>query len=66
MSQVRMCDRCGTIFSERDEGWESYTATRRVKNENGQWIEERDALDSCVSCTARGIVRPTVKSITDK
>lgn len=28
MSAVRMCDRCGNIFSEREDGWTTLSGTR--------------------------------------
>jgi hypothetical protein len=51
MSSVRMCDRCGEIFSEREEGWSTFTGTTRKRDDNGLWLNQSDTLDSCASCT---------------
>jgi hypothetical protein len=51
MSSVRCCDKCGTIFSEREEGWETYTAKRMVRGkETRERYSESVALDVCPSC----------------
>ena len=38
MSSVRMCDKCGTVFSELKDGWQTYTATTvsRKRSESGR------------------------------
>lgn len=47
-----MCDKCGTIFSERAEGWGTYSgAIRRKDPATGRMISVTDDLDSCVVCT---------------
>lgn len=51
MSSVRMCDRCGEIFSERAEGWSTFSGATRKKNDDGQWITQSDTLDSCPTCS---------------
>jgi hypothetical protein len=52
MSSVRMCDRCGTIFSERSEGWSTFTGTTRRKDPaTGEWKNMSDSLDSCPECS---------------
>ena len=48
MSSVRMCDRCGNMFSERSEGWETYTATMMVKKPYPHAITT--VLDACPDC----------------
>ena len=51
MSSVRMCDRCATIFSERSEGWSTFTGSTRKKDPEGKWVTVSDTLDSCPDCT---------------
>lgn len=55
MSSVRMCDRCGNIFSEREDGWETYTATQVKKNPDTRRREtETVYLDACPTCAVGG------------
>ena len=63
MSAVRMCDKCGTIFSENAEGWQTMSATNRRKNADGQWINESVVLDTCPDCSFQAATIPTVKAI---
>jgi len=52
MSSVRMCDRCGTVFSERAENWTTFTgSTRKKSQDTGQWITVADTMDQCPECT---------------
>ena len=52
MSSVRMCDRCGTVFSERADDWSTYTGIRRRRNkETGQLEQIQDTMDACPECT---------------
>jgi hypothetical protein len=52
MSSVRMCDRCGTIFSERADGWSTFSGTTRKRDpETGKFDTVSDTLDSCPECT---------------
>lgn len=63
MSSVRMCDRCGNLFSERAENWSSFTGTTRRKDpETGDWSNVSDSLDACPDCTelASMAQRPSV------
>jgi hypothetical protein len=46
-----MCDRCGTVFSERAENWTTFTGSTRRKNPEGQWVTVSDTLDQCPECT---------------
>jgi hypothetical protein len=54
MSSVRMCDRCGSVFSELADGWQSYSATtvlRRKKGETGPaQTMQTVQMDACPSC----------------
>lgn len=48
-----MCDRCGTIFSERADDWSTYTGSRRRRDKTtGQVTVSADTLDACPECTA--------------
>jgi len=47
-----MCDRCGTIFSERADDWSTYTGTVQRKNrETGKRELVSDTMDACPECT---------------
>jgi len=47
-----MCDRCATVFSERAEGWSTFSGSTRRKNPQTGKIEMiTDDLDSCPDCT---------------
>lgn len=60
MSAVRMCDRSGTVFSERAEGWGTFTGTTRRFNERtGRTENITETLDLCPTCNATGSTRPT-------
>lgn len=52
MSSVRMCDQCGTVFSERADDWSTYSGSRRKRDTNGQVVTISDTLDACPDCTA--------------
>jgi hypothetical protein len=60
MSACRMCDRCATVFSERAEGWSTYTGSVRRKNQQTGRIEMvSDELDACPECTELQFQGPT-------
>lgn len=40
MSSVRMCDACGIIFSEKEEGWATAPVTRRIRNPRTGRLED--------------------------
>jgi hypothetical protein len=46
-----MCDRCGTVFTERAEGWSAYTGTKFVKDDQGKMVQRTESLDACPDCT---------------
>ena len=50
MSSVRMCDSCGIIFSENDDGWTTFTGNRRIK-EDGRSVFKEIVQDSCAGCS---------------
>ena len=53
MSHVRRCDKCGTIFSELESGWQTFTATTIEEDANGNQQEIRQAMDACPSCALK-------------
>lgn len=67
MSTVRMCDRCGNIFSEREDGWTTMTGTTMRRDEkSGQMRQSTEQLDACPNCSAGPIVpKPRLVELTD-
>lgn len=55
MSSVRMCDKCQTVFSERDEGWQTFTGTT-MRKRNGRREPVSETLDMCPACAIGGIM----------
>jgi len=51
VSSVRMCDRCGTVFSERAENWTTFSGATRKKDAEGKWVTVSDTMDQCPECT---------------
>jgi hypothetical protein len=51
MSSVRMCDRCGQIFSENSEDWSTFNGTVMRKDDYGKRISETVVQDACGDCT---------------
>lgn len=54
MSSVRMCDKCGTIFSENDDGWSSTNGAVQRRRENGTRYAEQVTKDFCARCMGNG------------
>lgn len=52
MSSVRMCDKCGEIFSENQDGWSTFSGTAMRRREDGTRFQETVAQDACTTCTA--------------
>jgi hypothetical protein len=51
MSSVRMCDRCGRVFSEKEDGWETGQVNKRVTDpKTGESRVMSVAIDSCGDC----------------
>ena len=46
-----MCDRCKKIFSEAEDGWETYTGSR-VDTSNGERRSVQRSLDACPECAS--------------
>ena len=51
MSSVRMCDKCGQIFSENEEDWSTYSGSRKRRREDGSRYTETIVQDACPPCT---------------
>jgi hypothetical protein len=59
-----MCDKCGTIFSERVQGWARGTVEVLTTDERGRSTTITEQRDTCDICTASGsVVRPTIAAI---
>jgi len=51
MSAVRMCDRCGIIFSENAENWDSGSVGRKVTKADGTVHTVSRQFDQCGECS---------------
>jgi hypothetical protein len=61
MSSVRMCDRCGTVFSENDEGWSTDSRTVNRIKEDGKRYQVGMQVDQCATCVGNpGQVTPRI------
>ena len=61
MSSVRMCDRCGHIFSENEDGWTTMTGSQRRRDPGtGDTKTVTVQQDQCATCSGRTLapVRP--------
>lgn len=54
MSSVRMCDRCSNVFSELEDGWQTFQATTQKTDEDGRRVSISVAMDACPSCSIAG------------
>lgn len=64
MSAVRMCDRDGAVFSERAEGWGTFTGSTTRRNERtGRMESITETLDLCPQCNAPATVARSVAAI---
>lgn len=63
MSSVRMCDNCGNIFSENDEGWTTFSGSRSRKREDGSRYVENTIKDACSPCSNKTFQPPALKNI---
>lgn len=62
MSSVRMCDKCRTIFSENDEGWQTATLQTVEYDENGHQFSVPIRQDLCSECAVETPKRRSKKS----
>lgn len=51
MSSVRMCDNCGVVFSENEEGWTTFTGSKMNKDKYGDKYSETVHKDACAKCS---------------
>lgn len=51
MSAVRMCDRCGRMFSENEPGWDSGNVGRRITRDDGTVNTVTRQFDQCGECS---------------
>lgn len=60
MSAVRMCDRCGSMFSVNEEGWTSFQQkiTPNQANSYNQGFKE---MDMCRDCVGGGDIVPVLR-----
>ena len=57
MSSVRMCDKCGAVFSELESGWQTYSATTTIEDQDGGRRTVTRAMDGCAGCALVPITR---------
>lgn len=50
MSSVRMCDKCNTVFSELEDGWQTFSATTVRRDDDGRSVNVQATMDACPSC----------------
>jgi len=54
MSDVKMCDNCGTIFSVNAEDWTTFNGTRRRRDPiSREYFSESVVKDYCPKCSNR-------------
>lgn len=59
MSSVRMCDKCGQVFSENEEDWSTFSGSRKRRREDGSRYTETLVQDACPACTnGDTVIRP--------
>lgn len=49
-----MCDRCGTVFSENDEGWSTDSRTVNRVRDDGKRYQVSMQVDQCGPCVGNG------------
>jgi hypothetical protein len=57
MSSVRMCDKCKTVFSELDDGWQTYEATTIIYDDDGKPQTIHQRMDACPDCASVPVKR---------
>jgi len=64
MSEVRMCDSCGAIFSMLADDWATYQGTRVVRGDDGRQRTLTEARDTGPCCAAPTVKTPRAAAIT--
>jgi hypothetical protein len=54
MSSVRMCDTCGRIFSENEDGWATGTIQQMKRGARGAMQPVTMQQDACPQCNPAG------------
>lgn len=49
MSQVRWCDKCGTVFPTNQEGWMGGQVSKVIR-QNGELKSVTEPVDMCAMC----------------
>lgn len=60
MSAVRMCDGCGRIFPEGEEGSTMLSGVRSTRDDRGRARTEETTQDRCALCSGAGTVSPRI------
>jgi hypothetical protein len=55
MSSVRMCDKCGSIFKEGEEGSGTGSMTVSKRTPDGRVIPVQQCVDWCAMCTSMDV-----------
>jgi hypothetical protein len=55
MSSVRMCDRCGEIFKEGEEGSATYRGQTMRKDVYGNVRAIQETMDVCNKCSSKSV-----------
>ena len=57
MSDIKMCDSCGSIFSVNSENWDSYTksTTRRVPDVDRPVVTSQMTFHTCGECNTESV-----------
>lgn len=58
-----MCDKCGNIFSEKAEGWQTFSVSRQTTNPHGIPVSVTDEYDACPQCSFTPSVQPVIQEI---
>lgn len=61
MSSVRMCDRCGLIFSENEDGWQTFQGATIKRTEGGGSKSVTVMMDACPACAVSTEQTPVPK-----
>lgn len=63
MSDVKMCDNCGRIFSVNSDDWSTFSGSRRIRDkETGRISTVNVEQDRCARCT-KSVYEPTTPEI---
>lgn len=61
MSSVRMCDNCGSIFSESEDGWQTGTVSTVGQDDFGRSMTRMVQQDRCPDCAVGTKGKPKVR-----